>query len=98
MEILSNTFKYEDRYNQETQRVEPTAVDYDPRLLTSLNKKEFVHESVEIELKHMMRKNAIVLGDIIEDLDMVTEEKHQEIIKIGFLNDIKNEHLKEVYL
>jgi len=41
-----------------------------------MNKNEFVNEISKERLEPMMRKNVIVMGDIIEDIDMVTSENH----------------------
>ena len=58
-----------------------------------MNKKEFVNETSLSEIDHMMRPNVILLGDIIEDCDMVDKSKHDQVINIGFLNNMtKNAH------
>ena len=62
-----------------------------------MNKNEFVNEISKERLESMMRSNVIVMGDIIEDIDMVTPENHNQVLKIGFLNSNKNEHLLENY-
>jgi hypothetical protein len=46
-----------------------------------------------------MRPNVILLGDIIEDCDMVDKSKHDQVINIGFLNNMnKNAHLLDNYM
>jgi len=35
------------------------------------------------------KKNVIVMGDILEDVKMVKEEIHDNVLKIGFLNNMK---------
>ena len=36
------------------------------------------------------------MGDILEDIEMVDSSKHEVVLKIGFLNNLKNhEHLFE---
>lgn len=57
-----------------------------------MNKKEFVYSSP-------MRKNLVVMGDLIADTRMVEDDKHEVIIKIGFLNNRKSHgHMIEEYL
>ena len=51
--------------------------------------------------KHVdsIRQNIIVMGDIVEDVKMVDETKHDIVLKIGFLNDIENQsHMIEKYM
>ena len=46
-----------------------------------------------------MRENVLVLGDIVEDTDMVDHSQHENILAVGFLNDMdKNGHLLEQYM
>ncbi len=59
-----------------------------------LNKKQFIYSS-----KKEFRKNVIVMGDILEDLRMVDEKEHTNILGIGYLNDLeKNQDLIPSYL
>lgn len=96
--VISNTFKYENRPNPISNRIEKTAIDYDDRLLHSMNKNEFVNEVSKEQLRPMMRKNVIVMGDIVEDIDMVDPCNHDQVLKVGFLNSVKNEHLLDHYM
>ena len=41
-----------------------------------------------------MRKNIVVMGDIVEDADMVRDSQHGTILKVGFLNSTENEEVK----
>ncbi len=34
-----------------------------------------------------MKKNVIVMGDLLEDIQMVRKQEHGVVLKIGFLND-----------
>jgi hypothetical protein len=78
MRVLSNTFKYEDRYNQKSGKMERTAVDYDPRLLHSFNKYEFLNEVSKSWIEPMMRKHVMVLGDLTQDPKMVEKSKYDQ--------------------
>lgn len=98
LSVISNTFKYENRPNPVSNRIERTAIDYDDRLLHSMNKNEFVNEISEEQLRPVLRKNVIVMGDIVEDIDMVDPSKHDQVLKVGFLNSKKNEHLLDHYM
>lgn len=52
-----------------------------------LNKAEFIYET------GIARKNAILLGDIVEDTTMLRTDQHENILTIGYLNekDVKNQ-------
>jgi hypothetical protein len=41
-----------------------------------MNKKEFVNQIAYKDIAHMMRPNVVLLGDIIEDCDMVDKTNH----------------------
>jgi hypothetical protein len=46
-----------------------------------------------------LRKNVLIMGDILDDVKMIRESVHETVLKIGFLNDIqKNSHLTEEFL
>ena len=46
----------------------------------------------------MLRKNVILMGDIVEDSEMVNDADHDNVIRIGYLNDMKrNGDLLENY-
>ena len=62
-----------------------------------MNKKEFVNQISRDQLRPLMRKNVILLGDIVEDIDMVDESRHSQCLKVGYLNSSKNEHLFDYY-
>jgi hypothetical protein len=47
-----------------------------------------------------LRSNVILLGDIMEDASMVDHDKHDTVVKVGFLNkhdDQKFDDFKTVY-
>ena len=46
----------------------------------------------------IIRPNALVMGDIIEDIEMVDPSNHKEIISIGYLNNMETRgHLLKEY-
>lgn len=50
-------------------------------------------------LEGKIRKNVLLLGDIVEDNFMVSKEQRENTISVGFLNDLqKNGHLEDHYL
>ena len=59
-----------------------------------MNKKEHIyHEGRDI------RKNVFVMGDILQDIRMIDESRHENVVKVGFLNDRERDgHLMEEYL
>ena len=58
--------------------------------VTPSNKKEIIYE--ESGFGERLRKNVIVVGDIVEDAGMVCETKHDCILKVGILvTDPKDE-------
>ena len=64
-----------------------------------MNKNEFINVLCKDLLKKEMRDNVIVLGDLLTDLDMVTNSNHSNVISVGWLNDMKkNGHDLDIYL
>lgn len=68
-------------------------VEFQKPIIHIMNKsthvKRFVDEQYkwDEENKCDLRKNIIVMGDVIEDLNMISEISYDNIIKIGFLNN-----------
>jgi len=59
-----------------------------------MNKREFIYEHI-----NDLRENVMLLGDILEDSQMVDHNRHSKVLKIGFLNNLdKFGHLKEAYM
>lgn len=73
-------------------------VDYDRRLLHSMNKYEFVNEVSKDVLSPLLRKNVIVMGDQLHDIKVVEPSLYDNVLSIGYLNDVKNEHQLETFL
>lgn len=44
-----------------------------------------------------MRKNVLVLGDLVTDIDMVDPKRHDKLLKVGFLNHKDAEYLLDHY-
>lgn len=64
------------------------------RIIHSFNKNEFSTEGLKIHKKLLNRKNVILLGDTLGDLEMVIGFDYDDIIKIGFLNERVEERLE----
>ena len=61
--VLSNTFEFKNVYNERSEKIERMVTTYNPKLITSMNKYEFVNEDHKDVMQAFKRKNAIVLGD-----------------------------------
>jgi 2-hydroxy-3-keto-5-methylthiopentenyl-1-phosphate phosphatase len=69
--VVSNTFKFEN--GRTTSYYEP--------LVTPYQKQSAFYNRVAEK-----RRNLILLGDIIEDRHMACDKKHDNIVRVGFLN------------
>lgn len=64
-------------------------------LINCLNKSEVINN---VSYPHT-KKNLIVMGDIVEDIGMISNVQAECVLKIGFLNDNHNDkHLVQVYM
>lgn len=63
-------------------------------IIHSLNKHEIEIKILPIYKELLKRKNIILLGDLIEDLDMIRGFPFKNLIKIGFLNENIEENLE----
>lgn len=63
-------------------------------IIHSLNKKEIEIKDLPIHEELLKRKNVILLGDNIEDTDMIEGFKYDNLIKIGFLNENVEDNLE----
>ena len=71
------------------------ATGYQIPLIHSGNKKEIIYEALESDQSSKsdqnhqnLRQNLIIMGDICEDAHMADKEKHEQILKVGFFNEI----------
>ncbi len=64
-------------------------------IIHSLNKHETEIKSHPVYEELLKRKNVILLGDLIEDIDMVWSFPYKNLIKIGFLNEKVEENLED---
>ena len=71
--ILSNSFLFDGK---------DQVTGYRKPLITSGNKQEIIYDEVGVDL----RRNAIVMGDIVEDGSMVRDSAHDVLLRVGFLN------------
>lgn len=70
---------------------------YESRIIHSMNKDETALQGTPYYSIIQSRPNVILLGDSLEDADMVKGLSHETVIKIGFLNE-KVEEQKSKYL
>lgn len=65
------------------------------QIITSMNKDETAIQHFPVFNLIKNRKNVLLLGDSIGDLGMVKGFEYDNIIKIGFLNDETEKHIKD---
>ena len=70
---------------------------FNTKLITAMNKYEFVNEDHKEVMDVFMRKNAIVLGDQLHDVHVVNEANHDAILTIGYLNDESSQEQLESF-
>ena len=89
--IISNSFKWKDG----------KAVSVNQPIIHGMNKNQTnVKNFPEIFNEIKERKNVILLGDSVSDIDMITGFEYDNLIKIGFLSEDVEENLeryKEAY-
>ena len=52
-----------------------------------------------VQADRPFKRNVIIMGDILEDVKMVREHRHEVHLKIGFLNDsVAHAHLKDEFM
>ena len=94
VKVLSNSFVYERQENVVTGQLELQTSDYNRTILHSMNKKGYIYHHAKD-----LRRNVILMGDIIEDSFMASDDMHDTILSIGFLNDMEtNGHLLPKYM
>ncbi|TNV81255.1 hypothetical protein FGO68_gene15065 [Halteria grandinella] len=86
VQVLSNRFIYENGQG----------IDYVRPVIHILNKQQFIYDT-DPSIK--FRKNVLIMGDILEDVQMVRESEHDIVLKVGFLNDLEaNAHLMPEFM
>jgi 5'-nucleotidase len=63
-------------------------------IIHSMNKKEFEVKSFDFYYEIEKRKNVILLGDKVEDIDMIEGFDYDCLLKIGFLNEDVEDNLE----
>lgn len=76
--ILSNKFLYN----------ENIGFDYERPIIHILNKQKFIYDFGHVANKPF-RRNVLIMGDILDDVKMIRDTKHDVVLKVGFLNDMK---------
>jgi 5'-nucleotidase len=84
--VISNFFKFDENGN---------VLGYGGKVVHSLNKSEMQLEQTPHYEKIAKRKNILLLGDSIDDLDMVKGMKFDNLLKIGFLNAKPKKNLED---
>ncbi len=64
-------------------------------IIHSLNKHEIEIKSHPVYQELTKRKNVILMGDLIEDINMISGFPYKNLIKIGFLNENINENIED---
>ncbi len=70
------------------------AIGINKPIIHSLNKDETILKSFGFYKNIKNRENVALLGDGLDDIDMLGKVKHKNVIKIGFLNKDVNSRLK----
>lgn len=66
-------------------------IGYKKPVIHVLNKQQFIYDSHK-----EFRKNIIILGDILEDVNMVRRSEHETVMTVGYLNCMQTHgHLLE---
>ncbi|MBS3174592.1 haloacid dehalogenase-like hydrolase [Candidatus Woesearchaeota archaeon] len=86
LHIISNFYKFG---NGEK------VIGYKSKIIHSLNKNEVQVKGTAYENEIKKRKNVILLGDSLEDIDMTSGLEHENIIKIGFLNENVDKNIEK---
>ncbi len=84
--IISNFFKF-DKSGKAIGAIKP--------FITSYSKGEVVIKNFSYHKEIEGRKNVILLGDFLGDANMSDGIKHECVIKIGFINDRKEQDIEE---
>ena len=77
IDILSNKFEF---------NADGVVCGYEVPLIHSANKREVIYDEFASHQGLSLKRNIIVMGDIIEDSFMVREDHHNTILRVGFLN------------
>lgn len=83
--IISNFIKFDNNGNMKK---------IEGKLIHTLNKTVKGHITEELKKKLVDRENIILLGDLVEDKNMIEKEKLSKAITIGFLNKNIEENLE----
>jgi 5'-nucleotidase len=84
--LISNFFKFDSKGK---------VIDYDSKVIHTFNKNEYAVKNTPYHKTIEKRKNVILLGDNLGDLNMSKGIHHENIIKIGFYNHKENTLLEK---
>ncbi len=82
--IISNSFEWDENGN---------AVSFKRPIIHTMNKDETAVKDFPVFEKIKNRKNVLLLGDSLSDVDMIKGFEYESLIKIGFLNENIEENL-----
>ena len=94
--IISNRFNYElsdDKSKSLFERAE--VVGYKLPLVTPMTKRDTIYSD---DGPVRVKKNVVVVGDIVEDAHMAKTRKHDTILKVGMMIDAKKESHREAQM
>ena len=91
--VISNTFSFDKVHNQDTGKIERRITDFNKNILTSVNKYEFVNETNKDLLAPMQRRNIIIMGDQLHDLELIDPKSYENVLSIGYINDLKRQDI-----
>jgi len=84
--IITNIYSWDRKGN---------AIEVKKPIIHAMNKEEIAIKNYPVFKKIKDRKNILLLGDSIDDLNMIKGAKYDNVIKIGFLNSNVKENLKD---
>lgn len=84
--IVSNSYEWDSKGN---------AISYKKPIIHVMNKDETIIKNYKFFDIIKNRKNVLLLGDSLGDIGMITGFEHDNLIKIGFLNEKVDENLEE---
>mmetsp|Transcript_12715 Transcript_12715/g.21420 ORF Transcript_12715/g.21420 Transcript_12715/m.21420 type:complete len:151 (+) Transcript_12715:817-1269(+) len=90
--VVANEFSFEKVTDPESGAHDLLISDFDRgNILHCMNKNSFLKENAREKMESRLRKNVILMGDIVEDSQMVGDPDHETVVRVGYLNDSKTD-------
>ncbi len=86
VDIISNSLIWDEKGN---------AIDFEKPTIHSMNKDETLVKEFPVFEKIKARKNVLLLGNSLGDPDMIKGFEYDNLLKVGFLNEKKDESLEK---